>query len=149
MPAIRGKFGPRGPIVDVCIGVSEPQQKWMKSRGLEIPPAITVQLLIDTGADTTTIAEIHMRSLGIQASGVAPVRTITTDVTGADCYTYGASLRIEAPLFGDKSHEIRALEVLAREFHNEGIDGLLGRDVLSTLMLTIDGPRRQFVLQWP
>lgn len=120
----------------------------MKSQGLEIPPPIPVSLLIDTGADTTTIAEIHMRSLGIRASGAAPVRTITTDVTGTTCNTYGASLRIDSPLFGDKPHEIKALEVLAQEFHNEGIDGLLGRDVLSTLILTLDGPRRQFVLQW-
>jgi hypothetical protein len=89
-----------------------------------------------------------MRSLGLSASDAAAVRTITTDATGAVCSAYAASLRIDSHLFGDRSHEIPALEVLAREFHNEGIDGLLGRDVLSTLLTTIDGPRRAFVLQW-
>jgi hypothetical protein len=149
VPSIRGPFGVRGPIVDVQVGLSEPLQKWMMSQGMNIPPPITVQMLIDTGADTTTVAEIHMRSLNIPVSGAAPVRTITTDVTGAACNTYGASLRICAPGFGDSPHHIRALEVLGREFHNEGFDGLLGRDVLSTLMLTIDGPRRRFHLEWP
>lgn len=90
-----------------------------------------------------------MRALKIQPSGAAPVRTITTGITGYACNTYGASLRLEAPGFGDKPHFIRALEVLGREFHNEGIDGLLGRDVLSTLALTINGPTRQFSIHWP
>ncbi len=121
----------------------------MRANGLHVPPPITVQLLVDTGADTTTIGEIHMRSLQIESSGKSPVRTITTDVSGQTCLTYPASLRIVSPNFGDKAHEIRALEVLGREFHNEGIDGLLGRDVLSTVQLTIDGPRRWFVLEWP
>jgi predicted aspartyl protease len=120
----------------------------MKARGMHVPPPITVQLLVDTGADTTTIAEMHMRSLGLSPSGAAPVRTITTDVNGAACNTYAASLLIESHLFGDRPHEIPAFEVIAREFHNEGIDGLLGRDVLNTLLTTIDGPRRSFILQW-
>lgn len=89
-----------------------------------------------------------MRSLGISPSGAAPVRTITTGVAGAVCNTYDASLRIDSHLFGDRSHEIPAIEVLAQEFHNEGIDGLLGRDVLGTLLTTIDGPQRTLILQW-
>jgi len=120
----------------------------MRLRGLAVPPPIRIQLLIDTGADTTTIAEMHMRSFGIPPSGAAPVRTITTDVTGYACNTYGVSLRFDAPGFGDRPHVIPALEVLGQAFHNEGIDGLIGRDVLSTLALTIDGPQRQFAIVW-
>lgn len=148
MPVIRARYGARGPIIDAHIGPSEPLRNLMRARGIHIPPPINVQLLIDTGADTTTIAEIHMRSLGLTPSGAAPVRTITTGVTGAACNTYDTSLRIDSHLFGDRPHEIPALEVLAQELHNEGIDGLLGRDVLSTLLTTIDGPRRTFILQW-
>lgn len=149
MPSIRGNYGARGPIVDAFVCVSEPLKRWMRENGREVPPAIPVQLLIDTGADTTTIAEIHMRSLGVPPTGAAPVRTITTDVTGAACNTYGASLMLKAVGFAERSHYIPALEVFAQPFHNEGIDGLLGRDVLGTLVLTLDGPRRRFSAEWP
>jgi hypothetical protein len=40
------------------------------------------------------------------------------------------------------------MQVLADEFHNEGFDGLLGRDVLSTLVFVMDGPRRSFSIEW-
>lgn len=116
---------------------------------MQVPPFITVQLLVDTGADTTTIAEMHMRSLQIESTGDSPVRTITTGVSGQTCRVYPAGLRIASKSFGDRPHEIGALEVLGRDFHNEGIDGLLGRDVLSTVQFTLDGPRRRFVLEWP
>lgn len=149
MPSIRGQYGPRGPIIDALVCVNERLQHYLQSQGKPVPPAIPVQLLIDTGADTTTIAEIHMRSLGIDPISKAPVRTITTNTTGETCDVYGASLKLAAVGFGEKSHYIPTLEVLAREFHNEGFDGLLGGDVLRTLLFTIDGPRQRFSAEWP
>lgn len=124
-------------------------EKWLKSHGRAVPPSIRLQLLIDTGADTTTVAEMHMRSLGLSPRGIAPVRTITTDASGAECNTYDASLSLDAPTFGDRPHILTAMEVLAQPFHNEGIDGVLGRDVLKTVLLTVDGPRRWFTVEWP
>lgn len=123
-------------------------ERWLRSHGHPVPPPIPIQLLIDTGADTTTVAAIHMRSLGIDATGAAPVRTITTDVSGESCDTYGVSLQIRGATFGDRPHVLGAVDVIGRPFHNEGFDGLLGRDVLSTLVVTLDGPGSKFIVRW-
>jgi hypothetical protein len=42
----------------------------------------------------------------------------------------------------------RAIEVLERELLNEGFDGLLGRDVLKSLVLEYDGPRSLARIAW-
>ena len=148
MPAIRAKYGARGPIVEATIGVSEPLKKLLRSKGQDISLDIPIQLLIDTGADTTTVAEMHMRSLKLESTGASPVRTITSGATGAACNAYGVSLNIKSAHFGDAPLRFPTMQVLADEFHNEGFDGLLGRDVLSTLVFVMDGPRRSFSIEW-
>lgn len=109
---------------------------------------IAAELLLDTGADTTTIDESIMRALAIAPTSNAPVQTITTNGTSALCPVYPASLEIPAAVFGDRPHSIKTLEVLGRSFDNTGIHGLLGRDVLRTLLFTMDGPRQRFTIQW-
>lgn len=148
MSNIRALYGLRGPIVEASIGISEPLKKLRRSKGQDVPPDIPIQLLVDTGADTTTIAEMHMRSLGIESTGASPVRTITSGVTGDACNAYGASLTIHSVGFGEAPLKFPAMEVLAQDFHNEGIDGLLGRDVLSTMVFVMDGPNKRFTMTW-
>lgn len=134
--------------MEASIGISEPLKNLLRSKGQAVPPDIPIQLLIDTGADTTTIAEMHMRSLGIESKGASPVRTITSGVTGAACNAYDASLKIRSVGFGEAPLQFSAMEVLAQDFHNEGIDGLLGRDVLNTIVFMMEGPSKRFSMTW-
>lgn len=101
---------------------------------------------MDSGCDTTTISDMHMRSLGIPVHGATEIRTATTDAYATTCDTYGIELRI-APT-EDRPYVLPAIEVVARPFHNETIDGLLARDVLDTLVFILDGPNRKFMIQY-
>lgn len=149
MPSITSKYDSKiGPLVEVLIGIDEPLRKYYQRNGRAAPSDIPVVLLIDTGADTTTLSEMHMRSLGIEAINITPVHTITTGATGESCPVYSGSLRLQTRSPHDRVHVLPTMELLAREF-NHGFDGLLGRDVLSTLRFTVDGPNKSFRLEWP
>lgn len=121
-------------------------RKHMGRTGHQVPPALQLQLLVDTGCDTTTINDMHMRSLRIPVRGATEIRTATTDANATTCDTYDVELQI-APA-GEESCTFHAIEVIGRPFHNETIDGLLARDVLDTLQFILDGPNKRFIIQY-
>ena len=65
MPHIAATFNSSGPIIDVWLGVSAPKRRAMAALKQQPPPALKLQFIIDTGADTTMVADQHMRSLGV------------------------------------------------------------------------------------
>jgi len=130
----------------VLVGASAPFVELLKRAGQPVPVPLRLQLLVDSGCDTTTISDMHMRSLGIPVRGATEIRTATTDAYATTCDTYDIELRI-API-DERPYVLQALEVIARPFHNETIDGLLARDVLDTLMFTLDGPNQRFMIQY-
>ena len=91
--------------------------------------------LIDTGADTTMVNEDSMRSLGIEARGARDIVGSTTHIDPTTCSAYDVSFEIRTP--GENLLAIPALEVLARPFFNVSIYGLIGRDVLDRMTLTM------------
>ena len=147
MPSIRGTYGRRGPIVHAWIGASAPLQSLLRRQEHSVPQRIRLELLIDTGADTTTLNEMHMRSLGIPVRGATDVRGITTDVDATECNTYDVEFEL-INVVGDKGLLLPAIEVIGRPFHNEMIDGLIGRDVLGSVVFTLEGPNRQFIVNY-
>jgi hypothetical protein len=114
---------------------------------LPVPERLRLELLVDTGADTTTLNEMHMRSLGIPVRGATEVRGVTTDAEATECNTYDVSFALINAV-GDPNLILPALEVIGRPFHNEMIDGLIGRDVLGSVVFTLEGPNRQFVINY-
>ncbi|WP_339088908.1 aspartyl protease family protein [Variovorax paradoxus] len=115
----------------------------LRRQGKEVPERIELELLLDTGADTTTIKEMHMRSLGVPVRGATEVRGATTDAGATECNTYDLSLEFINSA-GDRPLTLTSVEVIGRPFHNEMIDGVVGRDVMSNMVLTIEGHLRQF-----
>ena len=119
----------------------------LRRQGKPVPARIRLELLIDTGADTTTINEMHMRSLTIPVRGATEVRGVTTDVDATECNTYDISLEL-MNVVGDPPLTLPAVEVIGRPFHNEMIDGLIGRDVLARMVFTLDGPSQKFIINY-
>ncbi len=146
MPRIAAQFNSSGPIIDVWLAVSAPKRRAMLAGGLTPAPAIKLQFIIDTGADTSMVADLHMRSLGIAARGSREILTSTSEAKPTACDTYDVELSIHT--FGDAPFVVPALEVLGRPLFNLSIDGMLGRDVLSRLVLTIDGPRQRYWIEY-
>lgn len=139
-------MGPRGPILDFWVSVSEPRRRAMAAAAVDAPGWMKLQFLLDSGADTTMINDMHMRSLGIAKRGSRDIRTVTTDAYATTCDTFDIALKIET--YGDQPFIIPAIEVMGRPFHNEMIDGLIARDVLDRVVLTLDGPGKKFVLHY-
>jgi len=119
----------------------------LRRQGKSIPERIRLELLVDTGADTTTLNEMHMRSLGIPVRGATKVRGVTTDTYATECNTFDVSLELINAV-GESPLHLPAVEVIGRPFHNEMIDGLIGRDVLANMVFMLDGPHRQFVINY-
>lgn len=115
----------------------------LRRAGKEVPQPIELELLLDTGADTTTIREETMRSLNAPVRGAADVRGATTDAGSTTCNTYDLSL-VFVNAAGDPPLSLGSVEVIGRPFYNEVIDGVIGRDVMSNMVLTIEGHLKQF-----
>jgi len=119
----------------------------LRREGKAVPEPIRLELLVDTGADTTTLSEMHMRSLALPVRGATEVRGVTTEAYATQCNTYDVELKLINSA-GDPPLTLPAVEVIGRPFHNEMIDGVLGRDFLSNVNFTMEGPLRQFVVNY-
>lgn len=146
MPHITAKFNNSGPIVEVFIGVSAPKRRALSVSGLPAPPRLALNFIIDTGADTSMIADQHMRSLGISPRGSRAILTSTSDAQPTTCETYDVELSLRT--YGDDAFVVPALEILGRPLFNLSIDGMLGMDVLRRMVLTIDGPGQRLRIDY-
>lgn len=145
MPSLRGSYSESGAIIDVHIGVSEPRRRLLSKHGGELPPIQRVPFLIDTGAQGTVVSEQLMRILGIPVRGSRNIVGVTTHIDPTPCDTHDIEFQIKTP--GGQHFVIPALEVVVRPFFNCPIEGLIGRDVLDRLKLTMG--RGRFELELP
>lgn len=148
MPSITANYNSSGPIVEVRIGVSAPRRKALTAQGLEVPPTVKIPMIIDTGAETSLISEQHMRTLGIAPKGMREILTATSDAGSTECHTYDVEICLDTKVVGDAPFVVQATEIIGRPFFNHAVEGMIGRDVLSRLVLTLDGPKRRFKLDW-
>lgn len=146
MPSVRGHYGASGPILDIHIGMSEPRRRALQSRSLAANPDLRLSFIIDTGADTTMVNEQHMRTLGIDPRGTRDILTATSGATPTSCSTYDVAFKLAT--YGDDPWILPAIEVIGRPLFNHSIDGMIGRDILNRLVLSIDGPRMRFRIDY-
>lgn len=90
------------------------------------------------------VSEDIMRSLAIPPRGSRDIVGSTTHIDPTACNAYDVCFEIRTS--GDPPLKVPALEVLARPFFNVSIYGLIGRDVLDRLTLTMG--RGQFRLDY-
>lgn len=96
---------------------------------VRINDSATARLVLDTGADRTTITPRILRAAGSTPRGSATLRGVTGHAT-ADVYEI-ASLKVGSAMVG-------RLTVFAHNIGERGVDGLLGRDFLDQFKVTID-----------
>lgn len=107
----------------------------LQANGKPLPPTQRMKFLVDTGADRTMVDEQAMRLLGIPERGAIDIVGSTTRIDPVTLPTFDIQLEIRgAP---DPTRTFPALEVLGKPFYNVSIEGLLGRDVLDQLQLTV------------
>lgn len=146
MPSLTLGMSPRGPIATVALLVSSPRRQALVEHNLPVPGPVLVDLLVDTGASSTCIDGSCFSTLGISSTGVVHVHTPSTGASPIALPQYDVDLVI--PMSNGQFVPIGTLPVTASSFHQQGISGLLGRDVLNHGVLVYNGSFGQFILSF-
>lgn len=138
---------PAGPLIQVVLGASLPRQHALQAAGSPVPPVVTGNFLIDTGASGTCVDPSLIAKLGIPASGSVAIQTPSTQGAPHQCDTYDVMLFIPAGE-SQAGHFIEVMPVFETHLSGQGIDGLLGRDVLQSCVLIYNGVTNLFTLSY-
>lgn len=145
MPHFTLQFQAGGPQLQLYVGVSQPRGIALQQAGQSIPPLRLIRGLVDTGASNTAIDPTIIEGLGIQPTGSMAIVTPTTGPTPVQVNTYDVGIVI--PLRGPgQTHTIFALQVFESSLTVQGIQALIGRDILRNCLLVYDGPGNIFSL---
>lgn len=128
-----------GPIVSIEIGHPRSMVAIYERTGQAIPPQVPCQALIDTGASYTCIdlgiaTRLNLIQTGMVQGGTA---------AGINPHPiYAAALRFK----GLGLQEEDPIQLLGVQIAGQGIQALIGRDLLSRMLLIYDGPKGRFTL---
>lgn len=136
MPYLTIPISPGGPILDIAVSVSVPHARALQKLNQAVPQSIQIRALIDTGASGTCIDPQCLNSLGLTPKNQIPIHTPSTGGTPQLCDQYDISLVLIHPRL---SMTIQAIPVIASQLAVQGIQALIGRDVLSRCLLVYDG----------
>lgn len=137
MPHLKLPNTPLGPVIPVGVWLSEAARLGADSNttaGMQIARA-----LIDTGASASVIDPSIVEPLGIKPVSFSNVHTPSTDGKPVTKPVYDVSIYL---IHGDKSANAvweRSFPVMCANLRAQGIDMLLGRDVLAECLLVYDG----------
>ena len=138
MPIITFQARADGPIVGGAVGVSLPRRKLLQDQGLAVPNLIVGNFLVDTGAAVTAVDPDLIAPLHLPLVGSIAVHTPSTGRESVFIDQYDASFVIpgNSP---DGTLVVGAIPIVAAHLRSQGIDGLLGRDILDRCLLIYNG----------
>jgi len=148
MPSLTLPLTASGPVVVIAIFVSRPRRMALAAAGLPIPPPVLATMLVDTGASCTCVDPGRLKSLAIPPSGVAHVQSPTTGATPTTANQYDVDIAVVLDAANGRFHYVDTLPVIESHLAAQGIDGLLGRDVLSQGLLIFNGTAKTFTLSF-
>jgi hypothetical protein len=133
-------------LLIATIGVSMPRMQAIIAANGTVPTPITGTFLIDTGASGTCVDDTFIAQLGLQPTGTVPIMTPSTGAGLHHCDQFDVSMFI--PGGNSAGHLIPALPIIATHLKNQGIDGLIGRDVLDSCTFIYNGTAKFFTLAY-
>ncbi len=136
MPHLTLQISPGGPIVDILVGVSHPRQQALQRASQPVPTAVQIRALVDTGASGTCVDPTVLTRLGLAPTGYMPIRTPSTGIQPHMASQYDVSLILLHPML---TYTISAVPVIGSMLAIQGIQGLIGRDVLANCLFIYDG----------
>jgi hypothetical protein len=146
MSLVTGQIESGGAIIDVFVDVSSQRRRLLKKINAAIPPAVHVRALIDTGANVSGFAPRVFRELQIPPVAKMPVITPTTRADSpflSDVFDVALSVLANARLI--PFHDSKVIEADCW-LPGEGIEALIGRDILNQCFFQYVGIERRFTL---
>jgi hypothetical protein len=131
-----------GPTVSVIVRPSTTFLTSLKEQGRNVDAEekiLRAQMLVDTGASGSAIDSSVIHELGLLPTGAISIATPSHQ--NHEVLTYDIDLIIEQNRF-----TIQDIQVFATGLNNQGIQGLIGRDVLQHMLLVYNGYSGDFTL---
>jgi len=129
----------RGPIVQVTIGVEQNIAQQLVSQGAQLPQPVSGVALIDTGATSTCIDDAIAQQLKLPVVDVITIASASHPNSKQNVYP----ALIEVVGINIKFNAFRAIGV---PLANQGIQVLIGRDLLQVCTLFYNGMIGSFTL---
>jgi hypothetical protein len=146
LPHFTLPFGSSGPVINAFVGLSGPRYQALTQAGQQTPAPVAVRALIDTGASCTCVDTTVLNQLALTPTGTTLVHTPTTGGTPQQVNQYDVGLLIPAAVTGHAPLVQIVLPVTAHALAVQGIQALIGRDVLSQCLLAYNGAMGIFTL---
>lgn len=146
MPKLAFPVLPDGLLVDTVIGVDGDTTAAQIAAGQRVTRPILARGEIDTGTNMTAVSRAILRQLGIPAQYRTTTQTASGQVA-ADVYEVSVGIRSFANPAGTELVEAK-LPVMALTTALPQIEVLIGLDLLLGCKFLLDGPARQFTLEW-
>lgn len=148
MPHLSGQVTAWGPLINVIVSVSAPRAGALVQAGQQPPAPIVAKLVVDTGASLTSIDCTILQQLRLTPTGVVPIHTPSTQGQPHNANQYDVGLTILGLQPGVVAYLSTALPVVDGQFKVQGIDGLLGRDILALARMVYGGPDNWYGLSF-
>lgn len=134
-----------GPVIRVVIMPSNSRTEALNKAGKEIPAPQVIVALVDTGASVSAVDPTVLKSLQLTPTGSTAVHTPSSGSKGHTSDLYDVRMLIyentdQPPL------DFPTMQVLACDLAVQGIQALIGRDVLSKCLLVYNGKHGEFTL---
>ncbi len=79
MRSVQGDLNRHGQaLLQLSITVSAPRGKLLRQAGVELPSPVSVQAVIDTGADRTVADRSVLEALGLEPTGTTWLHSVTS-----------------------------------------------------------------------
>jgi hypothetical protein len=145
-----------GPVMTVFVMASAQRIAALQKANQPIPMPQSGRFLIDTGASGTVVDPGIIAPLGLTPNNFMPVATPTTGQNPQLRPVYDVQI-VLPPSITPRSAQLgpsglmphmRALSVIATAMRPQGIDGLIGRDVLENVLFVYNGHTGTYTLAW-
>jgi hypothetical protein len=135
-----------GPVLTVVIGVSVPRGDALMTAGQPVPNGISARALIDTGASCSCVDPSILAKLDLTPTGTVSVHTPSTGGAAHLAEQYDVSLIIPGAGTHHVPLAIPAVPAMAANLSLQGVDALIGRDVLRDCIFIYNGSLGLFTI---
>lgn len=146
MPALIGRIGDSGPLVEALLMQPESMVEALKREGRPLVAPYTIKALVDTGASITALDFREVERLSLIPKGERQIHTPSTGAASVPRLVYDATIIL------GREHDpplASTLEVIGGcDLRGQGFAALIGRDILGRCTFTCVGPKRSFSLSW-